>query len=212
MDARFILYGDNGRLGLIEDQARRIVAAYGLVWNSDPGAEIQYIGEDQGFMQAKQWWIDFANSYNQFLADGPTLHYTVNADGDVVPGASDDNIWSQVAFYHLYNHMTDLDAGGSGQIHLLFPPEAFHQAYPEWTIADDIAEVDEYGHWTNWLYPGETSQSMGEMSHFPIAFLQRLLNNDDIYDGGFYSYGDPHNRFIFVRYYLDEVWKRFYIN
>lgn len=211
MDLGMFKTSYNDRLGLTESQAKRIVAAYGLVWNSVPGAEIEYIGEAQGFMQAKQWWIDFANSYNEHLADGPTLQYTVDANGDLISGNSEDNIWSQVTFYHIYNHMTDLDAGGSGQIHLLFPPEAFHgegAAYSEWTIPTDIAAND----WSHWLYPGNPSLHITHQSFFPISYLQTLLDNDDIHEEGFYGYGDPHNRFIFIRYYLDEVWKRFYIN
>lgn len=134
--------------------AKRLVWTYGLIWNSVPGAEIEFL-----CVQAEKWWSDFENQYS-----------------------NSESYWTQLAFYHLYNHMTG--PGGSGQVHLLFNPQQFHLAHPEWNSPQNIAthHFDEYGNeiWDEWLYPGDTSINIEEMSYFPIDIFNHLLSSTTI--------------------------------
>ena len=143
----------NHRLGLTDERARKLVLAFGLIWNSDPTASIKFICK-----QSEQWWIDFENSYNEYPE-------------------SKKNQWARLAFSSMYQNMTK--PNGLGDVHLLFNPNQFQDVYPEWTSHENIANDED---WSYWLYPKDKSIILPPLSYFPIHFLTDILKGE-IFDG-----------------------------
>ncbi len=173
----------NNRLGLTLDQAQRLVHDYGLKWNTDPAAPIEYL-----FTQTEEWWNDFEKMYN--INDG-----------------RNNQQWAQMAFLYMYQQMTNPSVG-SGQVHLMFNPQEFHEQYPGWTSPDNIAEwyLDEHDNviWTEWDYPGDPTFHLAEMGYFPISFFNQMLN------ANFHVTGRPQNYLVDIEAYLKEIWKKWH--
>ena len=163
------------RLGLTEEEAKRLVWTYGLIWNSDPTAEIEFL-----CVQAEQWWNDFANQYNE------------------VEGGS-KNDWARLALYHLYNHMSSL--GGSGQVHLLFPPQ---QVFDYWGSEDPTNLATSTSETGQWLYPGDPSINLEEMSYFPTHFF------DQLHTGQLNVMGQNYLVKVSLTTLLRQIWERWH--
>ncbi len=88
----------NERLGLTEEQARELVLAFGLKWNSNLGAAIEFISQ-----AAQQWWLDFANSRDYYLTDRTTGN-----------PSSEKNHWAEISLYIMYQRISNMQIG-SGQ-------------------------------------------------------------------------------------------------
>jgi len=142
----------NERLGLTEGQARELVLAFGLKWNSDPGAPIEFISQ-----QAQEWWEDFANSRDYYLRDSIT--------GD--PDENRKNHWAEISLYIMYQRITRPHTG-SGQIHLLFNPELFENL-----------DGQDYSHLYNsetgaFVHPG-TGEALTNLGYYDDLFFEEML-------------------------------------
>ncbi|MHA1920917.1 MAG: hypothetical protein ACTSWX_14305 [Promethearchaeota archaeon] len=178
----------NNRLGLTEEQARRLVEEHGFIWNDDPNAPLQYLGYQLENNPVENFWTDFENMYNP---EGKTTN--------------DEKQWMQMVFYYMYQHMTS--EIGSGQVHLMFNPQQFNQQYSGWTDPANIAVlgVDKDGNeiWEYWLYPGNPSQNhLPEMSYFPISFFTDLLKKKT------FSVGNTGYFVLDLQTWLKKNWER----
>ena len=154
---------------------------FGFIWNSDPAAPLEFLGNKLENNPVEEYWNDFENMYNM---EGKT---------------ADEKQWAQMAFIYMYQHMTG--SIGSGQVHLMFNPQEFHQQYPQWTSPDNIASES----WDYWLYPGNPSQDpLPEMGYFPIVFLTDMLS------GSFHVNNHNQNYLSLIDWYLREIWKRWH--
>ena len=171
------------RLGLTEDQAKQLVQDHGFVWNTDPAAPLEYIGHNLPNNPIEAYWNDFEHMYE--------------VDKDTPKKLRQ---WTEMAFLYMIQHM--LTPGiGSGQVHLLFE---IHAILDYWNSDDaDHLLTDEHGHW---LYPGDPSINLGEMSYFPDYILSNLITE------GKFSVLDEHIKYIFYPFNLNEllnlIWER----